>query len=163
MHFVTFGSSGSDCEKERAVRTCVRGQGSCFQGKRYQRDLRFFTRNSKLLPVAFVPVAFVPVAFVSVAFAPVPFAPVAFGRDFSFKICFILSVSDFLKVAFLPFRVPGGFGCSGVLDRSAETFWWQMSRRPFLLSAKLLTCCSVGSKDLNLQTPLCLQKRIVFR
>ena len=43
MHFVTFGSSGSDCEKERAVRTCVRGQGSCFQGKRYQRDLRFFT------------------------------------------------------------------------------------------------------------------------
>ena len=44
MHFVTFGSSGSDCEKERAVRTCVRGQGSCFQGKRYQRDLRFFTQ-----------------------------------------------------------------------------------------------------------------------
>ena len=43
MHFVTFGSSGSDCEKERVLRTCVRGQGSCFQGKRYQRDLRFFT------------------------------------------------------------------------------------------------------------------------
>ena len=49
MHFVTFGSSGSDCEKERVVRTCVRGQGSCFQGKRYQRDLRFFT----VLDVAF--------------------------------------------------------------------------------------------------------------
>ena len=46
MHFVTFGSSGSDCEKERAVRTCVRGQGSCFQGKRYQRDLRFFTLDA---------------------------------------------------------------------------------------------------------------------
>ena len=51
MHFVTFGLSGSDCEKERVVRTCVRGQGSCFQGKRYQRDLRFFTELPPNAPV----------------------------------------------------------------------------------------------------------------
>ena len=44
------------------------------------------------------------------------------------KICFILPVSDFLKVAFLRFRVPGGFGRSGVLDRSGEIFCWQMLR-----------------------------------
>ena len=73
------------------------------------------------------------------------------------KICFILPVSDFLKVAFLRFRVPGGFGRSGVLDRSGEIFCWQMLRD----LAKLLTCCSVRSRP-DLQTPLCLQKRIVF-
>ena len=48
MHFVNFGSSGSDCEKERVVRTCV-VRVRAFKGKG-TRGTFGFPRVAELVP-----------------------------------------------------------------------------------------------------------------